>query len=299
MLIENFINDKGEIVERDKVKIAIDRLKTFEPEEGYYLCFSGGKDSQCIYHIAKESGVKFDAHYNHTTRDYPELIYFMRRNYPDVLVDYPKTTMRKLIIKNGMPTRLHRFCCAELKEHGGEGRLCITGVRWEESNARSKRKPFETITPKFSDKMLFNDNEENRRLFENCSKKGKRIVNPIIEWTENDVWEYLNTRGIEHCILYDKGYDRLGCIGCPMGRKQRIKQYEDYPKFFEADLKALRLYMVGYLQRKQKKGLEPKFRTAEEMMKWWLSDNEDDSSDSYENQIDMEGEMMDGMEDEE
>jgi UDP-glucose 4-epimerase len=43
---------------RDKVAIAIDRLRYFEPEEGYYLCFSGGKDSQVIYHLAKEAGVK-------------------------------------------------------------------------------------------------------------------------------------------------------------------------------------------------------------------------------------------------
>ena len=73
---------------QDKVQIAIQRLKAFEPPEGYYVAFSGGKDSQTIYHLCKEAGVKFDAHYSHTTVDPPEVIYFMRQHYPDVIVDY-------------------------------------------------------------------------------------------------------------------------------------------------------------------------------------------------------------------
>ena len=83
----------------DKVAIALQRLRTFEPPEGYYLAFSGGKDSQCVYHLCKEAGVKFDAHYSHTTVDPPEVIYFMRENYPDVIVDRHDTTMWQLIVK--------------------------------------------------------------------------------------------------------------------------------------------------------------------------------------------------------
>ena len=92
-----------------RIKTAINRLKAFEPEEGYYLAFSGGKDSQCIYHLAKEAGVKFDAHYNLTTVDPPELVYFIRNNYPDVIIDKPEMSMWKLIIKNnGPPTRMQK-----------------------------------------------------------------------------------------------------------------------------------------------------------------------------------------------
>ena len=72
----------------DKVQIAIDRLKAFEPKEGYYLAFSGGKDSQCIYHLDKMAGVKFDAHYSVTTVDPPELMRFIREQYPDVEWEY-------------------------------------------------------------------------------------------------------------------------------------------------------------------------------------------------------------------
>lgn len=95
---------------RDKVEIAKDRLRAFEPEEGYYLAFSGGKDSQCIYHIAKEAGVKFDAHYNLTTVDPPELVHFIKKNYPDVHIDKPEKTMWQLIEKKGLPTRMKRWC---------------------------------------------------------------------------------------------------------------------------------------------------------------------------------------------
>lgn len=37
---------------KDKVQTAIDRFKSFEPEEGYYLAFSGGKDSVVIKALA-------------------------------------------------------------------------------------------------------------------------------------------------------------------------------------------------------------------------------------------------------
>lgn len=54
MLGQQRMMPDGRIV--DKVEIAIQRLKSFEPPEGYYLAFSGGKDSQCIYHLCKMGG---------------------------------------------------------------------------------------------------------------------------------------------------------------------------------------------------------------------------------------------------
>ena len=45
---------------RDKVAEAIQRLQSFEPADGYYVAFSGGKDSQCIYHLCEMAGVKFE-----------------------------------------------------------------------------------------------------------------------------------------------------------------------------------------------------------------------------------------------
>lgn len=127
----------------NKVDIAIKRFQTFEPEEGYYLCFSGGKDSVVIKALADMAGVKYDAHYNVTSVDPPELVYFIREYHPDVIWNYPRDkdgnriTMWNLIPKKKMPpTRIARYCCAVLKEGGGEGRFIVTGVRWAESARR-------------------------------------------------------------------------------------------------------------------------------------------------------------------
>ena len=269
----------------DKVAVAIDRLQYFEPPEGYYLAFSGGKDSQTIYHLAKEAGVKFDAHFNLTTIDPPELIRFIKDNYPDVTIDRPKKTMWQLIEKNGLPTRLKRWCCSILKEHGGEGRICVTGVRWDESNARSKRTPFEVVTKKFKDAKLFNDNDEGRMLFENCMQKGKRVINPIIDWKEQDVWEYIKGRGLKYCILYDQGFTRIGCIGCPMSDKKRIAEFERYPKYLANYKRAVAKFLPAYLERAKVKGMNPQFTTPEQMMEWWIYGTKKDGS---EGQLDID-----------
>ena len=107
----------GEI---DKVDLAIRRIKLHEPPEGYYVAFSGGKDSCVILDLVKRAGVKFSAHLNITTVDPPEVLKFVRQNYPEVTMEKPKISMKKLIEKKGiLPTRLARYCCAEFKERGG------------------------------------------------------------------------------------------------------------------------------------------------------------------------------------
>ena len=269
MLVENTLFGV-----KDKVKIAIDRLRTFEPPEGYYLAFSGGKDSQCIYHLAKEAGVKFDAHYSLTTVDPPELVYFIREQYPDVIIDKPEMSMWRLIIKNnGPPLRTQRWCCRELKERGGEGRICVTGVRWAESARRkANRAAFEVLMSKTKDNHLFNDNDEGRRMFENCMQKGKRIVNPIIDWTTDDVWKYIHSRKLKYCELYDEGFTRLGCIGCPMAGKNRINEFKRWPKYKAQYIRTF----DKVVKNRKAKGMKCTWETGEDLMNWWLYGSDKD-----------------------
>ena len=140
----------GEIC--DKVQLAIKRLKAFEPPEGYYLAFSGGKDSQCIYHLAKMAEVKFDAHYHVTSIDPPELVKFIKTHYPEVRFEHQygrdgkPVTMWSLIPEKGIPpTRIVRYCCEELKETGGAGRFTVTGVRASESGNRKRNQGVITV----------------------------------------------------------------------------------------------------------------------------------------------------------
>ena len=124
----------------DKVQQAIDLLREHEPPEGYYLCFSGGKDSTVIKALAELSGVKFDAHYQFTRIEPFEAQEFIRKYHPDIIWDYPPADMAELIVKNVIPpTRLVRYCCRCMKRCFGRGRVKITGLRGEESYGRSLR----------------------------------------------------------------------------------------------------------------------------------------------------------------
>lgn len=260
----------------DKVQKAIDRLKTMEPRDGsgYYLAFSGGKDSQCVYHLAKMAGVKFDAHYSVTSVDPPELMRFIKKEYPDVIWDYPvgkdgkPTSMWKEIAQHTIPpTRQSRYCCDILKEQHGEGRVTITGVRWAESIRRRDTHgvvDVRTASKKIIEDQLENnpaaqlnnhgnlvfmdDNEETRRMVEHCFRKKRTTVNPIIDWGDDDVWEFLNeVAKVPHCCLYDEGFTRLGCIGCPLqGREGMIRDFERWPRYKELYIRAFEKMIANH-----------------------------------------------------
>ena len=253
----------------NKIKNAIELLRTFEPAEGYYLAFSGGKDSVVIKALADMAGVKYDAHYNLTTVDPPELVYFIRRHHPNVIVDKPQKTMWQLIIENGVPpTRTMRYCCRELKERGGDGRFCITGVRWAESVMRkNKRAKIEINSMTKNEVMLNNDNDDARRVVENCVMKSKHVLNPIIGWTDDDVWEFIHGHKIQYCKLYDEGFKRLGCIGCPMSSVPgRLHEFKRWPKYYQAYLRAF----DRMLQARRESGKETPWTTAQDVMDWWI-----------------------------
>lgn len=228
----------------DKVQLAIKRIKAYEPPEGYFLAFSGGKDSVVCKALCDMAGVKYDAHYNVTSVDPPELVRFVK-SFPDVHFDIPHdsdgkpVTMWNLIVKNGLPLQQIRFCCKQLKEGSGEGRFTITGVRWAESTRRRMtRASLEIMTGKKADGEYFDaddpDNQE-KMMFRFCPMHHKKVLNPIIDWEDDDVWEFIRKYNVRYCGLYDEGMARLGCIGCPMGTHAR-KEYEfsRWPKYKQA-----------------------------------------------------------------
>lgn len=256
---------------KDKVEVAIERLRTFEPPEGYYLAFSGGKDSVVIKALADMAGVKYDAHYNVTSVDPPELVRFVK-TFDDVAMDKPRykdgtqKTMWNLIPRRNMPpTRLARYCCQNLKEWGGQGRFVITGVRKAESVSRSSRGEIEIIGhTKAEGKNLDPDNPD-ETLTHICKSKGKKTLNPIIDWSDDDVWEFIRKYHVKYCELYDQGFHRLGCIGCPFGgtKKQR-EEFERWPQYKNNYLKAF----GRMLDANKEKGYN--WQSADDVMSWWL-----------------------------
>ena len=129
---------------RKKIDYSIDLLRKAEkmalrldPENGFWLAFSGGKDSQALYHVAQMAGVKFRAHMNLTSLDPPEVIRFVKEHYPDVKLIKPKMSIYEIAKrKHILPTRRFRWCCAEYKELSGVGKVTLIGIRKQESYRR-------------------------------------------------------------------------------------------------------------------------------------------------------------------
>ena len=216
---------------------SIKYIKQFEPKEGYYVAFSGGKDSIVIYDLVKRANVKYDIHHSITTIDQPEFTRWFKKTFPEVERIKPKFSMFQLVEKEKMlPTRLNRFCCKYLKETGGIGRVVVLGVRRAESQNRS-------------DKNLFDWNDTTKKL----------QFNPIIDWSDKQVWEYIKRNKLECSPLYAE-QKRIGCVACPFaGGKQMKKDFIKYPHIKK-----------GYIRAINKGGFE-QFENAEDAINWWTS----------------------------
>jgi len=254
----------------NRVEDALVRIKGWESKalekhsNGYYVAFSGGKDSVVILDLIRKANVKHETHFHVTTIDPPELMRFVKKHYPDVVWDHPEKSMWGLIVERMMPpTRMVRYCCEELKEGGGEGRIIVTGIRWAESNKRRKR-----------------------QVIENCQRsKSKMFLNPIIDWQDEDVWEYIRTNKLPYCSLYDEGFKRIGCIGCPMAGKNRIKEFERWPKFeklykraFAAAAAANRAALGIEFGGKNRKA-RLRWKNGEDRFRWWMEENRNTNND--------------------
>ena len=250
--------------------------------------YSGGKDSDVMLELFKRSGIPFEAHNSHTTADAPQTVRHIRKVFKSLEekgikceIEMSKykgehITMWKLIpLKLMPPTRQVRYCCKVLKETGCANRYIATGVRWAESRQRKEREEFEKIgktkatKEKFTSIMLMNDNDANRRMNELCMQKNKMVVNPIIDWKDSDIWEFINSEHIETCELYKCGYDRVGCIGCPMAEKKRYKEFADFPKYKQSYIRAFE----RMLDTRKEKGLETQWETGEDVFRWWMNDD--------------------------
>lgn len=244
---------------------------------------SGGKDSCVCREIVRRAGIPYEVQHNLTTADAPQTIYYVRETFRKLeeqgvpcKVNYPvykgwRVTMWTLIpMKKFPPTRLQRYCCQVLKEATCRDRFITTGVRWAESVKRkNNRGVYENFTSDPQKKIILNnDNDEGRRLFESCALKGKRICNPIVDWTDRDVWEYIRSERLPMNPLYDMGFFRVGCIGCPMAGKTRWKEFVLFPTYRHAYTKAF----GRMLEVIHEGGGKTRWRTAEDVFSWWMED---------------------------
>ena len=263
---------------RQKMQHSVELLRkaerialNYDRENGYYLAFSGGKDSQALYHIAQLAGVRFQGHMNLTSVDPPEVIRFVKKNYPEVELIKPGKSIYQLAVeKQILPTMRVRWCCKEYKETAGAGKVTLIGIRHAESLRRAKRNEVEINNRKFSGNLDDLDEYRQELKAKRAKRKSKQqgvnitnadeeqtlgcisgkeslLISPIIYWTEQDVWEFLNdVVQVPHCSLYDEGWHRIGCIGCPMSSaKQKRIENERYPHVKRNWIKAIKAIRNG------------------------------------------------------
>lgn len=273
----------------DKIDKAIERLKiASEMSLKYYdkplmICYSGGKDSDCLLQLAIMAKIPIEVVHSHTTADAPETVRYVRQVFRelecqgyDVNIQYPfykgkRTSMWDLIVQKGVPpTRMMRYCCRVLKEASGKNRHIATGVRWAESTKRKNRGIYEDINNNSDARIILNnDNDDKRKLFERCQMQAETVTNAIIDFTDNDIANF----NAEYCThqnpLYGCGFSRVGCIGCPMAGIKRYAEFRLYPKYKQMYINAF----DKMLERRRENGKNSDWQNGKEIFDWWMGEN--------------------------
>lgn len=236
-----------------RIDFAIKLLRSIPQEGDIELSYSGGKDSDVILELAKMAGIPYRAIYKSTTIDPPGTIAHAREMGAEVV--RPKKTFFQIVQEYGFPSRHQRFCCSVLKEY----KVCdraIQGIRRSESRKRAERYKEPEMCRVYS------------------AKEKVKVYLPILEWTDEDVAEFIKERNIKCHPLYYRGgqFDvtkRLGCMGCPLAsRKKRIQFFKEKPKWLKAWIRAgqKRYKSEAY----QNGGAKHKFKDAFEAMGYLL-----------------------------
>lgn len=208
-----------------KVAQAIRLIRSVVGDDVVEVAYSGGKDSDVILELTRMAGVKYRAIYKNTTIDQPGTIRHVIERGAEI--HPPVIRFFDLVRKKGMPTRRTRFCCEKMKEYKVLDKAII-GIRREESKARSDRYP-EPVQC---------------RIYGAKTRRVTQIL-PILEWTMQDEAEFIAERHIQcHPTYYDESGKfhperRLGCLACPLRGDRGLSDYQKYPKFFLATVKAV------------------------------------------------------------
>lgn len=219
-------------------------LRECAPADLLLGAFSGGKDSIALYRVCEIEGIVPEWHYHVTTIDPPELVQFIRREYPPVIFDRPRygNFFKRANEKNVLPSRKYRWCCDEYKESRGPLNCTwVTGVRREESPSRR----VDTVV--------------------GLHRRTRRVhVRPLSNWDSESLWNFVHDEKLAYPSLYDEGFKRLGCVGCPLASRQnREKEMLRWPRIGD---KWKQLVFRFYEQRAP----WDKFKSKEEFFEAWM-----------------------------
>lgn len=292
-------------MDRDKITKAMEAFKTAEKiandfyDKPVVVTYSGGKDSDVLLDLALKSGIDFEVSHSVTTVDAPQTNKHVKAVFNDLekrgIVAYkrlPKykgepTNMFDLIVKKGIPpTRMVRYCCSVFKESTEKNRVVALGVRAAESSKRMNRDTSSTWSSKMSDTKYFSLSHVDE-VFENAkdqdevwdctlvttARKHKTIiVNPIYEWSDSDIWDYIRENNIKYNELYDMGYKRVGCILCPLARKsEKLRDIVTFPKYKDRYIKAFDK-MLEARRLAGKDDTHGEWTDGKGVFRWWIGD---------------------------
>ena len=246
----------------EKIEIALECIRTFG--QNAIVRFSGGKDSIVLERLFRDSGVSYELRTSHTTMDAPELVRFIRDNYPQCVEVRPAKNMAMATVDHasGLHTRRGRWCCQQYKHSDvQDGRVKAVGVRASES---PRRKGLWRTVTKFD---------------------GDTLLSPILYWTDADIWQFIRENEMKYCSLYDEGFKRLGCIGCALGGNNRIAEFKRWPKYEAMWKRGGKAWWEKYHDKLKLDGTRyfaAKFPTFELYWSWWMEEkniNDTDNAD--------------------
>ena len=204
------------------------------------ICYSCGKDSEVILELAKMAGIDYRAIYKVTTIDPPGTIKHATEKGVELV--RPKESFFQLIRRKGLPSRTIRFCCQELKEYKILD-YAVVGIRAEESAKR---------------KELYQEPTQ-CRIYQNKDEVEQYL--PILNWTNQDVADFIEERGIKcHPLYYDENgrFDvtrRLGCMCCPLASKRkRIEEFKKHPLMVRQYVRNASYYFDNHYKNVNRQG---------------------------------------------
>ena len=271
----------------DPEQAAIQRLKmAAELSEKYYqepmtVCYSGGKDSEVLLELCRRAEVPYHVVHNLTTADAPETIYHVRKVFYRLelagiscTISKPfyrgqRTSMWQLIPLKGIaPTRRVRYCCQVLKETSNQHRCAILGVRKLESSARSDSAVAELPGRNRSERITFDMDNGDTRIIAPCQMKATIKIHPIVDWTDAQVWQFLRDAKVDINPVYGMGFNRVGCVGCPMAGKNRYTEFQRWPKYEMLYRRAF----ARMVEARRSIGKDGPWHSADEVFRWWMED---------------------------